>query len=204
MVVPDPVLAFMLLASSGLWESDVQLVMSAIEKIYDNMKNVLKRVFSSGITTSPSSNFNALKTEVKVKPVLHSNSEATSSSDSVFITQGNQRYRGKPSYNKGYSNQRGRGKRGPLTGSNMERVPNYDRKLNRTGPNGEVSRCLVCDSRFHWARDCPHSCENNNNDDDDKPQAVHLSLFMGFAKEDKSTKLQSLVCQIVNQNAVLC
>ena len=50
----------------------------------------------------------------------------------------------------------------------------------------------MCDSRFHWARDCPHSYENNN-DDDDKAQAVHLSLLMGFAKEDKSTKLQRLV-----------
>ena len=124
MILPDPVMAFMLLASSGLLESDVQLVMSAIEKVsYDNMKNVLKRVFSSGIKTSPSSNSNTMKTEVKVEPVLHTNSEATSSIDSVFITQGNQRYRGKPSYNKGYSNNpRGRGKRGPLTGSNMERI----------------------------------------------------------------------------------
>ena len=113
---------------------------------------------------------------------------------SLFKSQGNQQYRGKPSYNKGYSNNpRGCGKRGPLTGSDMERISNYDRKLNRAGPNGEVSRCLVCDSRFHWAWDCPHSY-GNNNDDDDKPQAVHLSLFMGFAK-DKSTKLQSLVCQ---------
>ena len=78
-VLPDPVMTFMLLASSGLLESDVPLVMSAIEKAaHDNMKNVLKCVFSSGITTSPSSNLNTLKTEVKVELDLHSNSEATS------------------------------------------------------------------------------------------------------------------------------
>ena len=75
----------------------------------------------------------------------------------------------------------------------MEHISNYDRKLNRTGPNGEVSRSLVCDSRLNWARDCTHSYENNN-DDDHKIQAVHLSLFMWFAK-DESRKLQSLLCQ---------
>ena len=79
--ITDPVMAFMLLASSGLLESDV----SAFEKaLYDNMKNVLKHVFISGITTSPSSSFNTLKTEVKVELDIHSNSEATSASDSVF------------------------------------------------------------------------------------------------------------------------
>ena len=57
------------MASSGLSESDVQLVMSAIDKVtYDNMKNVMKRVFTSGITTSLYSNSNALITEVKVEP----------------------------------------------------------------------------------------------------------------------------------------
>ena len=49
MVLPDLVLAFMLLAFSGWLESDMQKLMSAIEKVSnDNMKNILKRVFNFG------------------------------------------------------------------------------------------------------------------------------------------------------------
>ena len=46
MELPDPVIAFMLLASCRLSDTDVQLIMSAIMEVTsENRKSVLKRVF---------------------------------------------------------------------------------------------------------------------------------------------------------------
>ena len=33
----------------------------------------------------------------------------------------------------------------------------YNRKeMNPLNRNGQISRCVVCDSKMHWAKDCPH------------------------------------------------
>ena len=39
---------------------------------------------------------------------------------------------------------------------------NYNKNLPQTNPvdsEGEVSKCLVCGSVYHWAKDCPDSFE---------------------------------------------
>ena len=65
MILPDPVIAFMLLASCKFTDSEVQLIMSAITEVtYDNMKSALKRIFGSDIGNKY---FNK---ETKVEPVF--------------------------------------------------------------------------------------------------------------------------------------
>ena len=33
----------------------------------------------------------------------------------------------------------------------------YNRKeMNPLDRNGQISRCVLCDSKIHWAKDCPH------------------------------------------------
>ncbi|KAK3874884.1 hypothetical protein Pcinc_020203 [Petrolisthes cinctipes] len=67
------------------------------------------------------------------------------------------------------------------------------RRQNPLGPDGKVSSCLVCNSRFHWARDCPDAYENLGSRKDHS-ETVHLSLFMGYAGDASSGgKLQKLV-----------
>ena len=28
--------------------------------------------------------------------------------------------------------------------------------MNPLDRNGQISKCVVCDSKMHWAKDCPH------------------------------------------------
>ena len=31
------------------------------------------------------------------------------------------------------------------------------KEMNPLDRNGQISRCIVCDLKMHWAKDCPHS-----------------------------------------------
>ena len=62
MTLPDPVIAFMLLASCNLADDKVQLVMSALSTVsFNEMKSVLKRVFGGEVANTFSSD--AMKME---------------------------------------------------------------------------------------------------------------------------------------------
>ena len=79
------------------------------------------------------------------------------------------------------------------------------RNTNPLGKDGNVTRCLVCESKFHWARDCPDSYENNKDSSEkNKPkgkveqyeedtESVHFSLFMGYTNASGCSKLQNLI-----------
>ena len=34
-------------------------------------------------------------------------------------------------------------------------------KFNSTNKEGQISRCAICDSKMHWAKQCPHRSKNN-------------------------------------------
>ena len=93
----------------------------------------------------------------------------------------------------------------------------YNRKLNPVGRDGQIPRCVVCDSSFHWARDCPHSYENSEEKDKnflkgEDEEIVHLSMFVGYASaSSKDTKLAKLVeesreCAVIDTgcSATIC
>ena len=73
------------------------------------------------------------------------------------------------------------------------------------GRDGQVSRCMICDSRYHWARDCPHSYENNEMlrgrvDEQDtggnkEEHVIQLSLFVGYTSDEsvRQTRVTHLV-----------
>ena len=190
MKLPDPVMAFMLLSSCGLTESDVQLVMSAISDVtFNDMKSVLKRIFTSTISVRSGQVDTASDVAVKIEPVL----QVSENSDVLFTNNYFKRGRGR-GFSRGRSMPRGRGF---VTGANTERVSTgaqRGRKVNPTGQDGETSRCVICDSRMHWARNCPHAYENIGRIDTDDSETVHLSLFMGFTNNSsQNTKLSQLV-----------
>ena len=93
-------------------------------------------------------------------------------------TRGNNRYN--------YSN------RGNYTDGHETKY-NSSRQMNPLDRNGNISRCVICDSKMHWASKCPESYEARNrkksvrfNDDIDKitlfqntPNEDQMSLFVG-------------------------
>ena len=180
MTLPDTVMAFMLLAASNLTESERQLIMSAIASVsYENMKSVLKRIFCGGITPSQISNTSI---QVKTGPVLYENDD-----NEVMYSRSN---------NRGKYSGRGAARSNILTGANRHHVGTRGRgrRSNPVGPDGKISRCLICESKFHWARYCPDSYEKND-DEKNSEETVHMSLFVGYTNDDRNSKLEALISE---------
>ena len=90
---------------------------------------------------------------------------------------------------------RGCGNRGVSTAPDYN---NVNRSSNPVGNDGQVSLCLVCDSKFHWARECPHSYESIYKKGEES-ESVHLSLFVGYTKvAQESSKLATLLTETKN------
>ena len=57
------------------------------------------------------------------------------------------------------------------------------RKTSPTDKKGKVTRCIICDSKMHWAKTCPHKSNTNvvnitESDNDDSPdEEVHIVLM---------------------------
>lgn len=204
MDLPDSVMAFMLLASGSLSDSEQQLVMSAISEVtYANMKSALTRIFAGEIG-GPSKTSAAVSTVVvKSEPVLLGNEsketytkqqqavqpiDTATAGDEVFYVKGRGRARvrgGGGAY---------RGGRSATTHTHAATRSASGRRQNPAGPDGKITKCLICGSRFHWARSCPDAYENDSVDKQQDSETVHLSLFMGYAGEEvNSGKLQTLV-----------
>ncbi|VDI49488.1 Hypothetical predicted protein [Mytilus galloprovincialis] len=54
--------------------------------------------------------------------------------------------------------QRSRSSRRNFPRNRADRSTNFSRLKTKMYPvfNGNVSRCKICDSKFHWVKDCPH------------------------------------------------
>ena len=228
MTLPDAVRAFMLLSSCNLCDSEQQLAMSAVIDVnYSNMKSALCRIFGSDISvpvslSAPSSGVQASgvglgSVNVKTEPVFLSGdglglgvnghrpnvSEDRPRDEVLYVG------RGRPWAKSGMKRDiRGRG-----TSQNTGRgydVPRRDgdnrpRRQNPLGSDGRVSRCAICGSKFHWARECPDSYENRGNgprpgekmasvEESGFEETVHLSMFLGYAGGcDGGDKLRKLI-----------
>ena len=188
MTLPDTVLAFMLLRASNLDEVDRKVIMSSIKEVtYANMKSSLKRVFCDDAPKSEGSSL-----QIKSEPVFYGNEERDQTAQQ---TRGGRGGRGRRQW-------RGvRGGRRSLTGANRTPVAaRGGRRSNPQNADGEVSRCFICDSKFHWARECPDSYENSNNEvlaatEEDNEESAQLSLFVGYTGNGRSTKLKSLITE---------
>ena len=68
-------------------------------------------------------------------------------------------------------------------------------KHNTLNEHGQISRCVVCDSKMHWADTCPHKnekgsaylVESNNSDvDDDDDNSEEINIVLITEEDDKS------------------
>ncbi|KAK3887825.1 hypothetical protein Pcinc_008076 [Petrolisthes cinctipes] len=191
MELPDSVMAFMLLASCTLSDGEQQLVMSAITDVtYANMKSALNRIFAGEICGQK---YAPVPVSVaKSEPVLWNENIG---GEELLYVRGNQRgrtpVRGGAVRDRGHSS--GRYSRYSTGSARSYTRSSTGRRQNPLGPDGKVSSCLVCNSRYHWARDCPDAYENLGSREDHS-ETVHLSLFMGYAGDASSGgKLQKLV-----------
>ena len=76
---------------------------------------------------------------------------------------------------------------------------NRARSLNPPDESGETSRCAICQSIFHWARECPDAYENQNNplhvsyedtmNKDGEKEQVKQTRFPLFMSSEESIRL---------------
>ena len=207
MVLPDAVLALMLLASCNFKESEHHLVMSAISDItYDNMRSAILRIFGHPIESEAS-------ISVKSEPVFCVETNKPCSTEEVigpsetFYTRGRSTFRGR------FRRDRGRPTGGRSSGMASSGFDSRGRKTNPVGYDGRTTTCAICKSILHWARDCPHATEklddtgyrSENGKNKSRPNddfEVNFSMFVACATgSNESTsdeKLQSLIVETKN------
>ena len=142
-IIPDAILSFMLLDGACLSESEKKMALTLAKDIeFAKMKSAMKRLFSKAVG-SDSGDFN---------------NDNSSCLDSTSIKQEafySSRYE-KNKYNK-------KGTSRKWNNSNQSHNRNWknsstaNRKFNLKDKHGNISRCVVCDSKMHWASDCQHS-----------------------------------------------
>lgn len=160
MDIPDGVLAYRLLNNANLSEDKKQLIKATLKEMkYDEMKEKLKKVFTSNDSPQTSASRGFIKHETE-NETFHS----SDASESFYGSSG-YNYRGSGGRGRGRGYTRGAGSRG----ANSRGFNNYNGnnsrfvnpKLNPLDSDGNVSRCVICDSKCHWADKCPDRTSSN-------------------------------------------
>ena len=141
----DTLLGLNLLDQCQLPEDKQQLVISGLTEInYENVKCKLQSIFFNEQEQSNNKEYSENPTLFSDYPeVLYSNN-----------------YRGRGGGVRGPRNRgRGRFAGGAKHFGRSERQQHY-RKMNPSDKDGKITRCNICESRFHWARNCQHAHEN--------------------------------------------
>ena len=156
--LPPAILGFKLLENSGFCSEDKKHILNEVNfqekaKIFERMKEGMRKYLGAG-TSQPASRTSGA---IKVEPVFLSAStntsqnqpsESSEETDVFFGSKNN--YRGKPST--GYARKSYPRKRGA--------VSNRGRRTNPLDKDGNITRCNICESIFHYRQDCPDSYEN--------------------------------------------
>ena len=204
MKLPDGVVAYKLLHHANLGTTELNLIKATMSELtYKEIKDKLQKIFTDE-TRLPIKNEPVIKLE---KPLF--NNETKTTEETYFLRGGyrsSNNYRGRianrgDSYRSRGNEQRSYNYRGRDT---EQRISNFrgrnteqrgksfnqtqsTRKLNPPDENGQPSKCLICNSIFHWAKNCPDAYENQKysnkvnfveKEEDQKPDKTWLPMFL--------------------------
>ena len=141
MGLSDGVLAYKFLNNANISEHHIQLVQATLRELkYNTVKEQLKKVFSD-----PSNFTGSIKEKQNIKVELTSTTEDLYYGNH-YSKQYSPRFRGNNRYN---TNNKDSGNQS----SNL-------RKVNPHNKDGEMTKCNVCGSIYHWMKTCPDSYKN--------------------------------------------
>ena len=168
--LPDGVLAYRLIRSANLSDAHQQLARATLPSLtYANMQTQLKKIF----TDSSSQGVPSARVAVKVEPVDTVTEPGLGQADTLFVQRGRAQSVGRGVNRRGRSGGPRFASRPPLRGSGTtwtsrggsrdpgsagQSANQRTRARSRQNPRdsrGNVTTCAVCNSWFHWARDCP-------------------------------------------------
>lgn len=191
----DGVMAYKLLHHANLSETEVNLIKATMTRLsYNEIKEKLQRIFND-MTSKPS-----VKSESAIK--VESTFYAENEPEEAYYTNNYSQVRGRPRGR--YRGESSRGDNYRARGNNMSNYNrgqnmNYrggTRKLNPPDETGEASKCAICGSCFHWARNCPDAYENQSGYNKGKP--VHFNYDEGSQdnqKEENNTRFPMFISQ---------
>ena len=173
------VLGLELLDQCQLPQDKNQLVMSGLTEInYENVKAKLSTIYYF-----EHDKYNKAEDSERREPeeVFYSRTQNNQrgNSSNYRAARFENRSRKRPRYMKGENSSRN---------SDTEKPPAY-RTKNPNGNDGQPSRCNICQSIFHWIKNCPHAHEKNNRLKERSNQVNFSGLvaFTGLAEEDTGT-----------------
>ena len=166
MALPDAVLAYRLLNNANIGhEREQQLARATLAKLtYSNMKDQLRKIFDETCL-----GFSSPKLDQDIK---------TESDNSADVYYSNNRRQG-GNCGRGRMNQRG----GYVSGGYVSRGRSQQskqhggsvRKRNPVDADGKITKCIICKSIFHWAKDCPDRDKAEIPPDNEK--TMYVTLF---------------------------
>ena len=193
MELPEGVKAYRLLHSANISDDEVKLCLATMAEFnYSEMRSQIMKICADEIATSSGT----ATTTIKEEPVFQSTGFKKNYS--------HQDERKKFSNRGGYQSYRG--KRGGGT-RNRGRDSTSDKGMNPPKPNGEISRCVICDSKYHWAKSCPEKhrannfvgmCENDDFYTDE--ESCEINLFQSSVAENDLEGLvgETLGCAVLD------
>ena len=148
MEIHDGVLTYRLLNSANLTKENMQLVKATLPEMkYSLMKDKLKKIFTS-------SEPNNEKANIKIEPDTLYDETISNEPSQVLYSK----FKGSNNNRGNYQGNRNGGYFKSNKSKNYNK--NNDRKTNPLNENGEISRCAICESIYHWANKCPAKYKN--------------------------------------------
>ena len=162
--LPEPVLAYRALRSANLSSENEKLVRATVPEVkLSAMMSQLTKIAGMKSRDVEKSRQSAILVKQEVD-LAYSVGEAAQEDkfDEPNDIHYNYSARGRYPGFRGNNNPRRQGS-GHLRGKqNIRGGPRGRKRLNPPGSDGKPSKCHVCGSTMHWARNCPHSDESGS------------------------------------------
>ena len=215
-VLPEPVLAYRALKSAVLGEDNEKLVLATVRDVtLDDMMFQIRKVMqvnSANLRVSSDQSGVGPVSHIKTEPAdvhygeNYANSEyaydnGEEQTEDAYYGFGNNRGRRGGSLYPRFSRGKPRGRRG---NNSYQQFGNNTRRQNPTASNGRPSRCAICSSTMHWAKDCQHNEEKGDSDDVAETNLVLMSLHIN--KDDSSLLGEPIGCAVLDSgcNKTVC
>ena len=170
--LPEAIVACRLIKSCNLSDVNFKLCLSTVPKMtFEDMRSTLKKIFSDVINKDIEGD----RFKVTLDPVSVVN--PTDDNAVMYASDGNRKYYSRP---RGFFGD-GRPRRGFHGGRSRSRG---DGRNNPVGPDGKISVCLICGSRMHWARNCPHAYEKVKDNGCEEVQITLMAVDVGHDNLD--------------------
>ena len=168
MLLPEGVLAYRLLKSASLTDAEEKLARATVEALtFKDMRSILKKITGQTAKSNVSGiSVTAEAFECTAKPSPEANVQ--SPEYTLYSQSGRKNWRNNASMKPRFGSSRREEKPDWKTAEESKGGP----KLNPTDRWGKVSRCAICDSKYHWVAKCPHKSVSA-----EKDEVVHVTLF---------------------------